>query len=178
MHFSLLDKTSFSPMTLTYFTLLLILGIALLAAAALLTFKPKLPAALFAYCGMLSLHFGGHIYLTSNALATWSIATLIVAWLFMMQPKGEPKSSLLSNIYVGLGSLAGLLVGLAIDPRFMLLCLCLGAIFGFAAYCKTPAGRWLKFPTLTFIQYFCNKCLPIVITFAMIGISIEGFLVK
>ena len=96
----------------------------------------------------------------------------------LMQPKGEPKSSQLANIYVGLGSLAGLLVGLAVNARFMLLCLCLGAIFGFAAYCKTPAGRWLKFPGLTFIQYFCNKCLPIVITFAMIGISIEGFLVK
>ena len=165
-------------MATTHFTLLLILGIALLAVAAVLSFKPKLPAALFAYCGMLALHFGGHIYLTSSALASWSIATLIVAWLFLMQPKGEPKSSQLANIYVGLGSLAGLLVGLAVNARFMLLCLCLGAIFGFAAYCKTPAGRWLKFPGLTFIQYFCNKCLPIVITFAMIGISIEGFLVN
>lgn len=165
-------------MPISHFTILLAVGIVLLAAAVALTFKPKLPAAVFSYCGMLALHYGAYIYLTDNALVCWTVATLIVIGLFVMQPKGEPKSSKQANIYVGLGSLAGLLVGLALDARVMLLCLCIGAIFGFMMYAKTPAGRWLKFPTLTFIQYFCNKCLPIIIAMAMLGISIEGFLVK
>ncbi len=159
------------------FTLLLIVGIVLLLIALLLLFKPKLPSVVFAFSGMLALHFGGHIYLTNSALATWSIITLIIGWLHVMQPKDEPKWSKTSNLFINLGSIAGLLVGMAIDARVMLLCLCAGCVFGFITYTKTPSGAWLKFPTFTFIQYFCAKCFPSIATIAMMGIAIEGFII-
>ncbi|MGM9803003.1 MAG: hypothetical protein ACI308_02380 [Muribaculaceae bacterium] len=160
------------------FTILLILGLISLLAALLLVFKPKFPGAVAAYIAVFLLHASTHIYLTTSTLVFWACATVIVAVLHYLQPKGEPKESRASNLYIGLGGIAGLMAGLAIDARVMILGVIVGVFLGLIAYTRTPNGRWLKFPTFTFIQYFCAKALSAIVAIAIVGLAIEGFIIK
>ena len=160
------------------FVVMLVIGIVGLALALLLLFKPRYPAAVPAYASLLALHASTYIYLTTSALVFWGCATLLVALLHMLLPKGEPAASRASNLYVGLGALAGLAVGIAVSARIVILGVILGTFLGLFAYSRTPKGSWLKFPTFTFIQYFCAKGLPAIVAVAIIGIVIEGFLVR
>ena len=156
------------------FVVLLIVGLIALALTLVLLFKPRYPAAVPAYASLLALHASTYIYLTTSTLVFWGCAALLVALLHMLLPKGEPAASRASNLYVGLGALAGLAVGIAVSARIVIL----GTFLGLFAYSRTPKGSWLKFPTFTFIQYFCAKGLPAIVAVAIIGIAIEGFLVR
>lgn len=160
------------------FVVLLIVGLIALALTLVLLFKPRYPAAVPAYASLLALHTSTYIYLTTSTLVFWGCATLLVALLHMLLPKGEPAASRASNLYVGLGALAGLAVGIAVSARIVILGVILGTFLGLFAYSRTPKGSWLKFPTFTFIQYFCAKGLPAIVAVAIIGIAIEGFLVR
>ena len=72
--------------------------------------------------------------------------------------------------------LAGCLLGMLVGARVMVLGVVLGAFVGQMAYSRTPEGKWLKFPTSTFIQYFCAKSLPAIVAVSMLGIAVEGFI--
>lgn len=160
------------------FIVLLIIGLICMALTLLLVFKPRFPASVPAYVALPTLHASTYIYLTTSTLVFWACATLIVAVLHMLLPKGEPATSRASNLYIALGGMVGLSVGLAINARVIILGVIVGIILGLIAYTRTPKGKWLKFPTFTFIQYFCAKGLPAIVAMAMIGIAIEGFLIR
>lgn len=160
------------------FLVFLIIGLLCMATAILLLFKPKFPAAVVGYIGLLSLHASTYIYLTTNALIFWGIATVIVGILHAMLPKGEPANSRASNIYIAWAGLAGTVLGLAIHANVMVIGSIIGTFVGLLAYTRTPKGAWLKFPTFTFIQYFCAKGLSAIVALAIMGIALEGFIVK
>lgn len=160
------------------FIVFLAIGLVCMAAAIYFLFRPHFPAAIAAYIGMIMLHVSTYIFLTTNALIFWGCACLIVGLLHMLLPKGEPAASKASNRYIALAGLAGMTVGLAVHPNFMVIGCILGCFLGLFAYTRTPYGSWLKFPTFTFIQYFCAKGLPAIVAIAIIGIALEGFLIK
>lgn len=158
--------------------LLLALGLLCMAAAIVLMFKPRVPAAVPAYAGLLALHESTCIYLTDNAITFWLLCTVIITAIHIVMPKKEPEKSRVSTLYITLGGAAAMMLAMAADPRFMVLGVILGALLGTLAYCKTPKGKWVKFPSLTFIHYFCAKGLPLIIALAMMGIAVQGFLCK
>ena len=93
-----------------------------------------------------------------------------------MSPQGEIDGKRSSNLYVAASALAGALLGIIVDPRIMVLGVIIGAFVGQLAYSRTPHGKWLSKSSSVFLQYFCAKCLPVIVTVSVIGIAIEGFL--
>ena len=147
--------------------ILLVLGIVcMISAAVCLLFYRRIAAALPAYVALALLHASTYIYLPVKTFVFWGIATLIVAGIHRLLPPGEPAGRKSGNVYVGM------LVG----ARVMVLGVVLGAFVGQMAYSRTPEGKWLKFPTSTFIQYFCAKSLPAIVAVSMLGIAVEGFI--
>ena len=155
---------------------LLIIGILLLAVSLVFTARQSLPSAVVAWTALVTLHFSVYICLPVSTFVFWGAAALIATAIGFLSPKGEPDKSLQGNLYITLGSLAGLLVGMSVDASVMILCAIIGAIFGELAYTRTPKGCWIKFPSSVFIHYFCAKGLNIIVTIAIIGIAIEGFI--
>ncbi len=158
--------------------LLLILGLASLACALLLLYMPRrVAAAVPAYAGMLMLHMSYFIEANTGWLLFWGAATVMVAALVYMQPQGEIDGYKGSNLYVASSAIAGALLGMVVDPRIMVLGIILGAFVGQMAYSRTPHGRWMaQAGGKVMLHYYAAKCLPVVVATAIIGISIEGFL--
>jgi hypothetical protein len=158
--------------------ILLVLGVVCLTGAVVLTVRPWrwTIAAVAAFAGLCLLHWSKYIYLPLKTFIFWGIATLIVVGITRLSPKGEPDGKNTSNLYIGVSALAGCLLGILVSARIMILGVVLGAIIGQIAYSRTPDGKWMKFPTSTFIKYFCAKSLQVIVTVSMIGIAVEGFI--
>lgn len=157
-------------------TFLLVMGIVLLAASLISIMRQPHLSALSAYSALVALHFSTRICLPVSTFAFWGIASLIAFAIVRLLPKGEPGGSRQGNFYLAAGALAGLLVGMSVDARVMILCAIIGTLFGELAYSRTPKGCWIKFPSSDFIHYFCAKGMNIIVTVAMMGIAIEGFI--
>lgn len=159
---------------------LLIIASALLIVAAALTIKPRqVAAAAPAWAAMMLLYWAGYIQpatLPVWKIAMWTLATAIVVMLKRYQPSGEPDRHGTGSLYVGLAAMAGALLGVAMGPSYVLLGTIVGAAVGLMAYSRTPRGKWIKFASSTFIQYFCARCLPTIVAVAMLGISVESVL--
>lgn len=155
--------------------LLLIIGIILLAASLVFLIYQKLPACVFAYLALCALHFSTAICLPVSTFVFWGVATVIMLIIGRLSPKGEPDGSIMGNVYVTAGAIAGLMTGMSVDASIMILCTIVGAFFGQLAYSRTHKGCWLRFPSSSFISYFCAKGFKAIVTVAMVGISIEGF---
>ena len=82
----------------------------------------------------------------------------------------------MSNLYVGLSTIAGAMLGLVISPSLIVLGAIIGSLIGVMAYSRTPKGRWIQPPSATFFQYVGTKCLPAVVTVSIVGITVEGFI--
>lgn len=157
--------------------MLVALSLALLLRPRWLKKQPQwVVASLPAYCGIVSLHASTFTTLPSWTLVFYGIATAIVIAIAVLSPKGEPDGRNTGNLYLGLGALAGGLVGMMAGARFMMLGVLLGCLFGELAFGRTPHGQWLKFPSVNFIHYFCARGLQAVVATSMIGIAVEGFL--
>ena len=129
-----------------------------------------------ALAGMLLLQWGAWLNLPTWKLWSWGGATLVVVAIRYLSPSGEPDGRNTSNIYIGLGSMAGALLGLLAGINYILAGTIIGAVMGAMAYSRTPHGRWIKMGRNTLIQYFCAKCLPTIVAVAMIGTCAEGLL--
>ncbi len=157
--------------------LLLVLGIACLIAALALLFYPRwVVAAVPAFVGLLLLHWSYFIAVPLSTFLFWGVATVMVWGINYMSPQGEIDGKRSSNIYVGASAMAGALLGMLVDARIMVLGVVLGAVVGQLAYSRTPHGRWLSQSGATFVQYFCAKCLPVIVAVSIVGIAVEGFL--
>ena len=156
--------------------LLLIIGLLLLAASLVFTLRQWLPSAITAFAALVALHFSTFICLPISTFAFWGTASLIALAIVGLSPKGEPGGTSVGNLYLSAGALAGLFVGIAVYARVMILCAIAGTFFGLLAFARTPKGCWIKFPSSNFIHYFCAKGMNIIVTVAMAGIAIEGFI--
>lgn len=154
---------------------LLGLGITALIAAAGLIYWPKVVAALPAYLGLCLLHWSTYITVPNKTFIFWGIATAIAAGIHYLSPAGEPDGKCTANLYVGLGAMAGCLLGIIVSARFMTLGIVLGALLGQLAYSRTPQGKWLAFPGRNFWQFAMAKSLTIMVVVCLIGIAVEGF---
>ncbi|MBO4526591.1 MAG: hypothetical protein J5743_03115, partial [Victivallales bacterium] len=152
---------------------------AALLAALVLLFRPWrwLVAAIPAFVGLLMLHASYYIAVPTENLIFWGVCTAMVAGLTYLSPPGEPDGRQASNLYIGASTIAGCLLGMIVGARFMVLGVVIGAFVGQLAYSRTPAGRWMRQPVTTFLQYFAAKCLPAIVAVAQVGIAIEGFIV-
>ncbi|MBR1803719.1 MAG: hypothetical protein IJ775_02280 [Muribaculaceae bacterium] len=157
--------------------ILLVLGILALAAAVALLFYPRwVTAAVPAFAGLLLLHWSYFISVPLSTFLFWGVATVIVWGIVRMLPQGEIDGNRASNLFISTSAIAGGLLGMVVDARILVLGVILGTFVGELAYSRTPAGKWLGVASSTFLQYFCAKCLPVVVAVSIIGIAIEGFL--
>ena len=122
-------------------TILLIAGIICLVAAIVLVLWPRWVAAVPAFLGLVLMHYSYYIDVKTMTFIFWGLAALITVGLFYLSPKGEPDGQRASNLYVGLGAMAGGMLGILLAPRVMVLGVILGAAMGQLAYSRTPAGN-------------------------------------
>ena len=159
-------------------TILLIAGVACLVAALILVLWPRWVAAVPAYVGLVLLHWSYYIAVPVVTFVFWGIATAITVGLFYLQPSGEPDGNRSSNLYVGFTAMAGGMLGILLAPRIMVLGVILGAIMGQLTYSRTPAGRWMLFPSTQFWRYFAAKCLPAIVAISIVCIAIMGIVIN
>lgn len=136
-----------------------------LLAAVVTLFLSWRWASVPAYAGLLLVYFLGW-YLPVSELYYWGAAMAIVLGLNMMLPR-DVVSSRMGLGYVITGGIAGMAVGWLISPWFYVLGVILGVFLGTLAFCFTPAGRHLGFPSRQYLQYLCAKGLPAAITLAI-----------
>lgn len=159
-------------------TLLLIAGVACLIAAVVLVLVPRWVAAVPAFVGLVLMHLSYYITVVQKTFIFWGIATLITVGLYYLSPKGEPDGHKSSNLYVGLTSLAGGMLGIIFQhPAFIVLGTIIGAAVGQLAYSRTPAGKWMLTPSSQFWRYFAAKCLPAIVAISIVCIAIMGVVI-
>lgn len=156
--------------------ILLIAGIACLAAAVGLVMWPRWVAAVPAFAGLALLHWSYYIAVPAMTFVFWGIATLLTAGLFYLSPSGEPDGHRSSNLYVGFSAVAGGMLGILLAPRILVLGVILGALVGQFAYSRTPDGKWMLYPSTQFWRYFAAKCLPAIVAISIVCIAIMGFI--
>ena len=159
--------------------ILLIAGIICLAAALALVLWPRWVASVPAFAGMLLMHWSYYIAVPTQYLIFWGVATLITAGLFYLSPSGEPDGHRASNLYVGLTSIAGGMLGILFNtPSVMVLGVIVGAMVGQLAYSRTPAGKWMLKPSTLFVRYFAAKCLPVIVAVSIVCIAVMGLVIE
>ena len=158
-------------------TILLIAGIICLVAAIVLVLWPRWVAAVPAFLGLVLMHYSYYIDVKTMTFFFWGLAALITVGLFYLSPKGEPDGQRASNLYVGLGAMAGGMLGILLAPRVMVLGVILGAAMGQLAYSRTPAGKWMLNPSSMFWRYFLAKCLPAIVAVAIVCIAVMGVVI-
>ena len=53
----------------------------------------------------------------------------------------------------------------------------LGAAMGQLAYSRTPAGKWMLFPSTQFWRYFAAKGLPAIVAVSIVCIAVMGVVI-
>lgn len=156
--------------------ILLTLGIACLATSLILLLRPRFVASIASFAGLVLLHMSYFIAVPVRTFLFWGVATLLITGLKYLSPHGEPDGNSSSNLYVGLGAVAGCLLGIIVGARIMVLGVILGTLVGQLMYSRTPDGSWMKHDMSSFWKYFSAKCMPAIVTVAIDGIAIEGFI--
>jgi uncharacterized protein YqgC (DUF456 family) len=158
--------------------ILLVLGIACLLGGIFFAIKPLAPNALIGFAGICLLHWSKYINVSTSAFIFWGIASVLVLLVDFLRNDDAASASMTGNIYATVGAVGGMLLGMALGAAFMVLGVIVGALVGVFAFSKTPNGAGLKFPTSTFIHYFCAVGFPVIVTVAMAGLAVEGFIVN
>lgn len=153
--------------------LLIILGATFMLSGFALCIRPIIPGVLISYIGMFMLHYVTAI--PSTSLTFWGIATLLILGIDFLSPKTKNGFEI-GAVYLGIGTLAGMLIGLAIDSTLTVAGAFVGAVIGELAFARTPHGKHLLFHSSTIIHYFCARGLRIIVTVSMIGVVINEFL--
>lgn len=147
---------------------LIILACLLTAVAVVGAFLPSWWAAPAAYAGLLLAGASGYIELTAPTYIFWLVAAVIVLVICLMLPKSIANAS--NGVgYIAGATLAGTLVGLCIGHAGLILGAVAGAVFGSIAWCRTPAGMAIGFPSRKAINYLCAKCFPAIVTMCLAG---------
>ena len=139
-----------------------------------LAFRPVVPSVLFCYAAMWILDAGNNIVVSSNSLLFWGIATLMVLLINMAQPSAYRSTSGLA--YVVVGALVGAIVGLLISHAGIIIGAAVGASMGLVAYCRTPQGRVIPFPSREFVGILAAIGLPLIVTMSIFATVLEKLL--
>ena len=157
--------------------ILLIAGALCLALSLVLVFWPRWVAAVPAFLGLVLMHWSYYIAVPKMTFIFWGIATFITVALYYLSPSGEPDGHRSSNLYIGMTSLAGGMLGILLAPRIMVLGVIIGALVGQLAYSRTPDGKWMVSPSTMFLRYFAAKCLPVIIAVSIVCITVMGLVI-
>lgn len=149
--------------TLTY-----ILAIAGIGAM----FVPCLPSAIASCAALVCAHIAGAAYVDAKIIIYWSIATVIVLALRILQP--APKGSATAQWYIALGATAGAFVGYAIAPTAaaIIISSAIATFLGSVIYIRTPKARAYHVAPGNFVQFICATGLPAIVTASMSAIAI------
>lgn len=150
-------------------TFCIILGSLLMCGAIAMVFRPVFSGSLTAYLGLWAFHFSGYIPVTMRELLFWGVTTLIVIGLDVLLPR-ESARALQGRGYVGVGTIAGMVVGMLLSSAGIILGAAIGAFLGAMAYSRTPAGRALQFPSAVFMRFLCSRGLPAVVAISQVGL--------
>lgn len=158
--------------------ILLSFGIISLLGAIAALVRPYFPAAIPAFLGLCLLHWSRFIALPDSTFYFWGIATMLLFGIHYLSRSKDMENDFTCNLYLTVGAIAGMLLGMAVGASFMILGDIIGTIIGVVAYVNTPKGRSSKFRSSIFIHYFCTKGLQVIVTIAMTGIALEGFILN
>lgn len=136
---------------------------------------PRFVAAIPAYAGLVMLHYSHAIMVNPKYLIFWGVASLLVWGTTLISPQGEPDRRNTSNLYIGLATVAGALVGMVTGAQFMVLGTVIGSVVGMMMYSRTPHGEWLKGSGKNLWLYFQAKCLATIVAVSIMGIAFEGY---
>lgn len=156
-------------------TLLLISGVILLSVAIALTYRPVIPAAIVALGGLYLMRMSGELNISGNSMLFWCAATLLVLFINSLTST-EEQGKAKGVGYIVTGSMAGMFVGLLLSTEGIIVGSAAGALLGATAFCRTPAGASLRFPSLVFMRNLCAVGLPAIVAVCIIGIAIMGIL--
>lgn len=156
-------------------SILIILGTICLFAGYIFSIKPVIPGVLVSYIGLWMFKWSHFFYIPQSTLTFWGIAILIILGIDFLSQK-DKSQSLTGPIYIGIGSLAGMILGMLFDYSMIIVGAFIGSVLGEFAFSKTPLGKNLTFPSSVFIHYFCAKGLRIIIATSMLGVILEMFI--
>ena len=155
-------------------TFCLIIGLLLMAGALVLAFRPVIPSVLFCYAAMWILDAGDIVVVSSNSLMFWGMATLMVLLINMAQSANRRIVS--GQGYVAIGTLAGAVVGMLMSHAGIILGAAIGASMGLVAYCRTPEGRVVQFPSREFVKRLASIGLPMIVAMSIFATILEKLL--
>lgn len=141
--------------------------ISLMAAFTARTWSPAAALASLAV-----LFFTPGMEVSPDSLAFWSVAAVIALGINMLLPR-EISTSHVGVGYITGASLAGAFVGMLLSGAGIIIGAVAGALCGGIAFCRTPAGQVLGFPSRKFFNYLCAKGLPIVTVTSIAVISVS-----
>lgn len=156
---------------------LLILGILLMASSLYLCVKPHIPAVIASYGGLWVIQWSGMLAFPSRMMSYWGVMTVVVIIILSMLPQPLLKTTR-GMIHITVASFCGMLIGASMGYAPMIIGSFIGAFAGCLIFSRTPKGVALNFPSSKFVQYFCAKGLPAVVTISLIGIAIEVAMVQ
>lgn len=156
-------------------SILIILGTVCLLAGYIFSIKPIIPGVLVSYLGLWMFKWSHFFYIPQSTLTFWGIATLIILGIDFLSQK-DKSASLTGPVYIGIGSLAGMVLGMLFDYSMIIVGSFIGSVLGEFAFSKTPMGKNLTFPSSVFIHYFCAKGLRIIIATSILGVILEMFI--
>ena len=156
-------------------SILIILGTICLFAGYIFSIKPVIPGVLVSYIGLWMFKWSHFFYIPQSTLTFWGIATLIILGIDFLSQKDKSRS-LTGPIYIGIGSLAGMILGMLFDYSMIIVGAFIGSVLGEFAFSISLLGKNLTFPSSVFIHYFCAKGLRIIIATSMLGVIHEMFI--
>lgn len=118
------------------------------------------------------MQWSGWLAFPSVMLSYWGVMTMVVIIIVSLLPQPLVKATQ-GMPHITVGSVAGMLVGAAVGYAPMIVGAFLGAAAGCVVFARTPKGSALGFPSARFVQYFCAKGLPAVVTVSLLGIAVE-----
>ncbi|MBR5331743.1 MAG: DUF456 domain-containing protein [Muribaculaceae bacterium] len=155
-------------------TFCLIIGLLLIIGALVLAFRPVIPSVLLCYAAMWILDASNNIVVSSNSLMFWGMATLMVLLINMAQPAIRRNES--GRGYVAVGTLAGAVVGMLMSHAGIIIGAALGASMGLVAYCCTPEGQVIQFPSREFVKRLASMGLPMIVAMSIFATILEKLL--
>lgn len=155
-------------------TFCLILGILLMIGALVLAFRPIVPSVLPCYAAMWVLDYGNIIVVGNNSLLFWAAVSLMVLMINMAQSSMHRTYSGLA--YVVVGTLVGAILGLLMSHAGIIIGAAIGAFMGLVAYCRTPMGHEIPFPSRDFVQHLAAMGLPSIVTMSIFATILEKLL--
>ena len=164
-------------LTLAITPILTLCAATLVAGAALvLSFVPRLPAALCAFVALVISHFSGLTIYGGQDLAFWGIASAIVAAISVVSWRDKaPAYARAVQAYMAGGALVGAAIGLALTTMAaVIVASAVGAFMGLEAFRRTPRGR--ECVSLKPLDVMAAIGLPLVINDSIIMLILSQLL--